>query len=167
MSLLAATNPMFKIKLIAVGFIKHTYLNLGIEEYKKRLLPLVELSIHDIPETPIKTDREEDITKALHADGLKIKNLIPNNAYIVLLDIQGQKLSSEVMAKKIETLQLKTSQLVMVIGGSHGIDQSIRNIANEKWSFSDLTFPHQLFRLMLLEQIYRSMTILKGHPYHK
>ena len=164
---LAEIDDMLKIKIIAVGSLKEPYLKIGIDEYRKRLLPWVDLSILEIPETPIKVDRKENITKALAVDGLKIKNQIPNHAHLILLDINGQKFTSENLAKKIETIQLKTNHLVMIIGGSHGVDPSISNMANERWSFSDLTFPHQLFRLLLLEQLYRSLTILKGHPYHK
>jgi 23S rRNA (pseudouridine1915-N3)-methyltransferase len=92
---------------------------------------------------------------------------MPQGAYVIILDRQGQVFNNETLAKKIDTLQQKNSQLVLIIGGSHGIDESIVALAKEKWSFSALTFPHQLFRLLLLEQLYRSMTILKGHPYHK
>jgi 23S rRNA (pseudouridine1915-N3)-methyltransferase len=86
---------------------------------------------------------------------------------VIILDRQGQSFHSESLAKRLDTLQQKNSQLVLIIGGSHGVDESIVALAKEKWSFSALTFPHQLFRLLLLEQLYRGMTILKGHPYHK
>jgi 23S rRNA (pseudouridine1915-N3)-methyltransferase len=100
-------------------------------------------------------------------DAINLKKAIPQGSYVIILDRQGQTFHSEALAKRFDLLQQKCSQWVLIIGASHGLDESILRLANEKWSFSALTFPHQLFRLLLLEQIYRSITILKGHPYHK
>jgi 23S rRNA (pseudouridine1915-N3)-methyltransferase len=158
---------MLKINILAIGSIKESYIKLGIEEYQKRLSRFVELTILELPETPVKTPNKEDIKKALQVDGVHLKKVIPQGAYVIILDRQGQSFNNETLAKRIDVLQQKNSQLVLIIGGSHGVDESIVALAKEKWSFSALTFPHQLFRLLLLEQLYRSMTILKGHPYHK
>jgi 23S rRNA (pseudouridine1915-N3)-methyltransferase len=158
---------MLKINILAIGSIKESYIKLGIDEYQKRLSRFVDLTILELPETPVKTPNEEDIKKALQVDGVHLKKVIPQGAYVIILDRQGQSFNSETLAKRIDVLQQKNSQLVLIIGGSHGIDESIVALSKEKWSFSALTFPHQLFRLFLLEQVYRSMTILKGHPYHK
>ena len=158
---------MLKINILAVGSIKESYIKLGIEEYQKRLSRFVDLTILELPEAAVKTPHEEDIKKALKVDGAQLKKAIPQGAYVIILDRQGQVFNNETLAKRIDTLQQKNSQLVLIIGGSHGIDESIVALSKEKWSFSALTFPHQLFRLFLLEQLYRSMTILKGHPYHK
>ena len=158
---------MLKINILAVGSIKESYIKLGIEEYQKRLSRFVDVTILEFPETAVKTPHEEDIKKALKVDGAPLKKAIPQGAYVIILDRQGQVFNNETLAKRIDTLQQKNSQLVLIIGGSHGVDESIVALAKEKWSFSSLTFPHQLFRLFLLEQLYRSMTILKGHPYHK
>jgi 23S rRNA (pseudouridine1915-N3)-methyltransferase len=158
---------MLKINILAIGSIKESYIKLGIEDYQKRLSRFVDLSIAEVSEAVSKTSNQEDIKKALQVDASHLKKLIPQGSYVIILDRQGQPFQSEALAKRIDTLQQKNSQLVLIIGGSHGIDESIVALAKEKWSFSALTFPHQLFRLFLLEQIYRSMTILKGHPYHK
>jgi 23S rRNA (pseudouridine1915-N3)-methyltransferase len=158
---------MLKINILAIGSIKESYIKLGIDEYQKRLSRFVDLTILELPETPLKTPNKEDIKKALQVDGVHLKKVIPQGAYVIILDRQGQVFTNEALANRIDTLQQKNSQLVLIIGGSHGVDESIVALAKEKWSFSALTFPHQLFRLFLLEQIYRSMTILKGHPYHK
>jgi 23S rRNA (pseudouridine1915-N3)-methyltransferase len=158
---------MLKINILAIGSIKESYIKLGIEDYQKRLSRFVDLSIAEVSEAVSKTSNQEDIKKALQVDASHLKKLIPHGSYVIILDRQGQPFQSEALAKRIDTLQQKNSQLVLIIGGSHGIDESIVALAKEKWSFSALTFPHQLFRLFLLEQIYRSMTILKGHPYHK
>jgi 23S rRNA (pseudouridine1915-N3)-methyltransferase len=158
---------MLKINILAIGSIKESYIKLGIEDYQKRLSRFVDLSIAEVSEAVSKTSNQEDIKKALQVDASHLKKLIPQGSYVIILDRQGQPFQSEALAKRIDTLQQKNSQLVLIIGGSHGVDESIVALAKEKWSFSALTFPHQLFRLFLLEQIYRSMTILKGHPYHK
>ena len=160
-------NVMLKIKLIVVGAIKEPYLKLGIQEYEKRLGRFVQLSTIEIPESISKQDHQDAIKKSLENDAKMIKQAIPEQAYVVVLDLQGKPFTSQSLAKQLETIQQKNSQIVLIIGGSNGLDDSIKHIAKERWSFSQLTFPHQLFRLMLLEQLYRGMTILEGHPYHK
>ena len=158
---------MLKINILAIGSIKESYIKLGIEEYQKRLSRFVDLTITEVPEAVSKTSNEEDIKKALQVDAIYLKKLIPQGSYVVVLDRQGQSFHSEALAKRLDALQQKSRQLTLIIGASHGLDESVLQLAKEKWSFSALTFPHQLFRLLLLEQLYRSMTILKGHPYHK
>ena len=158
---------MLKINILAIGSIKESYIKLGIEEYQKRLSRFVDLTITEVPEAVSKTSNEEDIKKALQVDAIYLKKLIPQGSYVVVLDRQGQSFHSEALAKRLDTIQQKSGQITLIIGASHGIEESILQLAKEKWSFSSLTFPHQLFRLLLLEQLYRSMTILKGHPYHK
>ena len=158
---------MLKINILAIGSIKESYIKLGIEEYQKRLSRFVDLTITEVPEAVSKTSSEEDIKKALQVDAVHLKKVIPQGSYVIMLDRQGQSFHSEALAKRLDTLQEKSSQLTLIIGASHGLDESVLQLAKEKWSFSALTFPHQLFRLLLLEQLYRSMTILKGHPYHK
>ncbi len=158
---------MLKINMLAIGSIKESYIKLGIEEFQKRLSRFVDLTITEVPEAVSKTSNEEDIKKALQADAINLKKTIPQGSYVIVLDRQGQSFHSEALAKRLDTIQQKSGQITLIIGASHGIEESILQLAKEKWSFSALTFPHQLFRLLFLEQLYRSMTILKGHPYHK
>jgi len=158
---------MLKITLITVGTLKEPYLKAGVQEFEKRLERFVQLNTIEIPESIGKQDHQDSIKKALEMDAKLIKEVISSHSYVIALDIQGKTFKSQELAKQIDTIQQKNSHIVFIIGGSNGLDDSIRNLAKEKWSFSQLTFPHQLFRLILLEQIYRSMTILKGHPYHK
>jgi len=158
---------MLKVNVLAIGSIKESYIKLGIEVYQKRLSRFVDLTITEVPETVAKTSNEEDIKKALQVDAIHLKKVIPQGTYVIILDRQGQSFHSEALAKRIDTIQQKSSQITLIIGASHGLEESILQLAKEKWSFSALTFPHQLFRLLLLEQLYRSLTILKGHPYHK
>ena len=158
---------MLKLNILAIGSIKESYVKLGIEEYQKRLSRFVDLTITEVPEAAAKTSNEEDIKKALQVDAVHLIKVIPQGSYVIILDRQGQSFHSEALAKRIDIIQQKSGQITLIIGASHGLDQSTLSLAKEKWSFSSLTFPHQLFRLLLLEQLYRSMTILKGHPYHK
>jgi 23S rRNA (pseudouridine1915-N3)-methyltransferase len=159
---------MIKIKIIAVGSLKERYLELGIQEYLKRLSRFAEVSIEEVDEKPIEdASSKKLVDQMLQTEANKILSLMPKQAYVIVTDILGKTMTSEQIANKIGQLQQQTSQLVLIIGGSNGIHESVKKLAKEKWSFSALTFPHQLFRLLLLEQLYRSMTLLAGHPYHK
>ena len=140
---------MLKINILAIGSIKESYIKLGIEEYQKRLSRFVDLTITEVPEAVSKTSNEEDIKKALQVDAIYLKKLIPQGSYVIVLDRQGQSFHSEALAKRLDALQQKSSQLTLIIGASHVLDESVLQSAKEKWSFSALTFPHQLFRLLL------------------
>lgn len=158
---------MLKIKLICVGSIKEPYLKLGIQEYAKRLGRFVQLNIIEVDEAIPKQLNQESVTQALREDAAKIIKAIPSQAYLIILDLKGSIFRSEIFAEKLTSIQQKHGQIVFVIGASNGLDDSIKKLAHESWSFSPLTFPHQLFRLMFLEQLYRAMTIVHHHPYHK
>lgn len=157
------------ITLVAVGKIKEKYINLGIDEFSKRLkaygkLKIIELSDEATPENA--SEKEEDLIRK--KEGEKIRAKLPKNAHIIVLAIDGKNLSSEELAKKIESLGVDgISEICFVIGGSLGLDREIINLADYKLSFSKMTFPHQLMRLILLEQVYRSFRINTGAPYHK
>ena len=94
-------------------------------------------------------------------------NHIKKDSYIICLDLNGKEFSSEQFSKKIEDISMESSQITFVIGGSLGLNQEILSLANQKICFSKMTFPHQLMRVILLEQIYRSYRIISGEPYHK
>ena len=158
---------MLHVHLITVGSIKETYLNLGIRDFEQRLKPWMNLTIHEVTETVIQGDQPALIEQALRKDAEKILRLIPKQTYFVVMDIAGKMMDSPTLATKLEQIQTLSGNLTILIGGSHGIDPTLKAKAKEKWSFSPLTFPHQLFRLMVLEQLYRAMTILHHHPYHK
>ena len=158
---------MLHVHLITVGSIKETYLNLGIRDFEQRIKPFINLTIHEVGETVSQGDQPALIEQALRKDTEKILRLIPKQTYFVVMDIAGKMIDSPTLATKLEQIQSVSGSLTIVIGGSHGIDPILKTKAKEKWSFSPLTFPHQLFRLMVLEQLYRVMTILHHHPYHK
>jgi len=157
------------IYIIAVGKIKEKFLREAVDEYKKRLSRYCKLEIIEVPDekTPDNaSEKEEELIK--EKEGAQILKHISDKMYVISLEIEAKQPSSEELAAKIKELSIKgESNIAFVIGGSLGIAKSVRQRANLKMSFSRLTFPHQLFRVMLLEQIYRGFRINGGEPYHK
>jgi len=157
------------ITLITVGKLKEKYLKDAILEYSKRLsryckLDIIELQDEKTPENA--SSKEEALIK--EKEGEKILGSIKDNVYVVALDLNGKMLSSEEFSDFIDDLGLKgSSNIAFVIGGSLGLSKEVLNRADYKLCFSKMTFPHQLFRVMLLEQIYRGFRISRGEPYHK
>ena len=157
------------IKVISVGKIKEKYIKLGIEEFSKRLskyckLDIIEVDDEKAPENL--SEKEMDMIK--FKEGQKILSNIKNNSYVIALAIDGKNLSSEELADKMKALGISgNSNIAFVIGGSLGLSKEVLNRADFKLSFSKMTFPHQLMRLILLEQIYRGYRIIKNEPYHK
>lgn len=156
---------MIKINLICIGDIKEKYLRDAISEYSKRLSRFTDLKIIELKEHVAQTNSHADMQKALLKDAEEIKKHL--KGYIFSLDIQGKMLKSEEFSKKIEKISLTNSEITFIIGASNGIHDSIKNLSNEKISFSLLTFPHQLMRVIFLEQLYRAFTILNNIAYHK
>ena len=150
------------IKIICVGKIKEKYLKDAIEEYKKRLskytkLEIIEVNDIDNPNINILLLKEKEL----------IEKYIDNKDYVITLEIEGNMLSSDEFAKKIDNIFNTSSSITFIIGGSYGLHKDIKNRSNYKLSFSKLTFPHQLFRVNLLEQIYRVFKINNNESYHK
>lgn len=156
---------MIKINLVCLGDIKEKYLKDAILEYSKRISRFAELKIIELKENVANSNNEADIKKALSKDAEEIKKHL--RGHIICLDIQGKMLTSEDFAQKIEKISLINSEITFIIGASNGIDSAIKTIANEKISFSPMTFPHQLMRVIFLEQTYRAFTILNNIAYHK
>lgn len=154
---------------MTVGKVKEKYFRDAIAEYAKRLSRYCKLEIIEVADekTPDKaSETEEEQIKQKEADRI-LKN-IREDSYCIALVIEGKKMDSVSLARNIERLGLNgKSNIVFVIGGSLGLHQSVLKRADEKLSFSDMTFPHQLMRVILLEQIYRSYRIMKNEPYHK
>ena len=151
-----------KITLITVGKIKEKYLRDAIAEYSKRLsryckLEIIEVSASDVVENTIRDKEAERIMKYVKED-----------AYVITLEINGKLLSSEELSAKINQLGIQgTSHITFIIGGSIGLGKEVLARSDYALSFSKMTFPHQLMRVILLEQIYRSYRIINGEPYHK
>lgn len=149
------------IKIIAVGKIKEKYFSDAIDEYLKRLSAYTKISI-----VQIQDEKDSVFSKEKEAENI-LKN-IKDNEYVITLEINGKSFSSKEFASFIETRNVSgNSNLTFIIGGSLGLDESIINKADYHLSFSNMTFPHQLMRVILLEQIYRAFKIIKGEPYHK
>ena len=150
------------IRIITVGNIKEKYLKEAIEEYKKRISKYTNIEIIELKDEGL---FEEEKTRRIEAE--RIEKKIGERDYIITLEIEGKELTSEEFAEKIRTIQIENSNITFIIGGSYGLDDSIKNKANLHLSFSKMTFPHQLFRVILLEQIYRAYKINNNESYHK
>jgi len=160
---------MLQIKVVAVGKIKEKYLQAGIEEYTKRLRAYVKLETLELEDEPC-SDRlsaaEEEQVKS--KEGERILRRISSHDYCILLDVKGQEMDSLEIADFLDDLALRgNSSLAFVIGGSLGLGANVYARADYRWSLSKLTFPHQVIRLILLEQLYRASRISRGEPYHK
>ena len=147
------------IKIICVGKIKEKYIIDALEEYLKRLSKYIKLEIIELP------DYNYDKEKTLYEEGKNILSKIKEKDYVVTLEIDGKELSSTELSNFID--KNITKDIVFIIGGSYGLSRDVKNRSNYKLSFSKMTFPHQLFRVILLEQLYRSFKIINGESYHK
>ncbi len=157
------------INVVSVGKIKEKYLVDGIAEYSKRLskycnLKLIEVSDEKAPENL--SPQDEIIVKK--KEGTKILSKIKENTYLIILAIDGKQLSSEQLSEKMEQVMVEgVSDITFVIGGSLGLSDEVISRSDFKLSFSKMTFPHQLMKMVLLEQVYRGWRIIKNEPYHK
>lgn len=142
------------IRIICVGKLKEKYLVDACLEYTKRISKYSKIEIIELKDSNIKEEKD-NILKYINKD------------YIITLEIEGDMVDSPTLAKKIDNIFLNNSNITFIIGGSDGLHDDIKKISNYKLSFSKLTFPHQLFRVMLLEQIYRIFKILNNETYHK
>lgn len=160
---------MLTVTILAVGRIKEKYFTDAIAEYSKRLgrycrLNIIEVKDEPTPDNP--TDRERELV--LGKEGERLLEKLPRGAYLIPLCIEGGQVSSEKLAEKLDAVAGSGySEIVFVIGGSMGLCDEIKKMADMKLSFSKMTFPHQLMRVILLEQIYRAFNISNGGKYHK
>lgn len=158
-----------KITVITVGKIKEKYLKDAIAEYTKRLSKYCKLEIVEVADEKTPDHASETVEDAIRAkEAERILKYVKDDAYVITLEIQGKQLTSEELAEKIEKLGVQgTSHIIFIIGGSIGLGEEVLQKSNFALSFSKMTFPHQLMRVILLEQIYRSYRIISGEPYHK
>ena len=156
---------MITINIVCVGNLKENYWKEAIEEYKKRISPYAKLNIIEVKESAYGTS-EKDILIAKSQEAESIKKHLAG--YVIALEIGGKNFSSEEFAHNFQTLLNQgNSTITFLIGGSYGLDKNLSDSANLKLSFSKFTFPHQLMRVVLVEQLYRAFTILNGKTYHK
>ncbi len=150
------------IKIICLGKIKESFYNQALEEYQKRLKKYHEIEIIELKDYP-----DTNIEEALKKEAEEIKKALKPKDNPILLDINGIPKTSLEFAKLIEKDLTTNSNITFIIGSSNGVSKEIKSLIDKKISFSSLTFPHQLFRVILLEQIYRSFKIINNEQYHK
>lgn len=158
-----------KVSIISVGKLKEKYLKQGIEEYIKRLGPYATVDIQEVPDEKAPENLSEaQMLEVKQKEGERILSKIGQDTYVITLEIEGKMVTSEKLADQLD--QLATygkSKVAFVIGGSLGLSEDVRKRSDFALSFSKLTFPHQLMRLVLLEQVYRAFRIMRNEPYHK
>ena len=150
------------IKLICIGKIKEEFYKEAIKEYEKRLSKYIKLKIIELPDESL-----ENKELILEKEAENILKNINEKDYCITLEIEGKMLTSEELSKKIENTLITNSNIIFIIGGSYGLSEKVKQRSNYKLSFSKQTFPHQLFRVMFLEQLYRAFKIKNNETYHK
>lgn len=157
------------IHIISVGKIKEKYLKQGLAEFEKRLRPYCKLKIDEVADEQAPEQlSQKELNQVKQKEGERILQKIKQTEYVIALDLQGVQWSSEQLAKEMDKLAISgKSSIAFVIGGSNGLSEEVLKRANKKLSFSNMTFPHQLMKLILMEQVYRAFKILRNEPYHK
>jgi len=158
-----------QIKIAAVGKLKERYWTQGIDEYRKRLSSYARMFLNEVPDekTPDRLSVAQQ-QQVKEIEGERLLNYIKPNEYVIALVLDGQAVTSEQFAQQLETLQTYgRSQVCFVIGGSLGLSDTVLARADRKLSLGNMTFPHQMVRLILVEQVYRAFRIIRGQPYHK
>ena len=159
---------MLSINIICIGKVKEKYLIEAINEYSKRLSRYCKLSIIELPDEKIPNKLNYSLIENIkNKECNNIINHLNKDSYIIALDLSGVELSSVELSSKIESISLEKSNITFIIGGSLGLNQELLSSCNFKICFSKMTFPHQLIRVFLLEQIFRSFKISNGETYHK
>ena len=160
---------MLEINIVCCGKIKENYLKDAISEYSKRLSKYCNLKIFEIQDEKVPDKINDNIAEKIkNTEAEKMLKMVKKDSYIIALDLKGKEYTSEEFSKKIDDIALNfNSSITFIIGGTLGIGNEILNIVREKICFSKMTFPHQLIRVFLLEQIYRSFKISNGETYHR
>ena len=160
---------MQNITLICIGKLKESYLRDAVSEYTKRLSGLCKMNLIELPTEKLSDNpSQKEIVNALESEGKKIIEKIPKGAYVYTMCIEGKQKTSEELSAEMENLAVKGySNIVFIIGGSFGISDKVKSASDFRLSMSKMTFPHQVARVMLLEQIYRAIQISIGTKYHK
>lgn len=157
-----------KISIVAVGKLKEKYLKQGIQEYVKRLTPYANVEMVEVPDEKAPEHfSEAEMEEVKQKEGERILAKLSPDTYVITLEIEGKSISSEQLANKLDELSTYgRSKIAFIIGGSLGLSKDVTQRSDFSLSFSKMTFPHQLMRLILLEQVYRAMKINRGEPYH-
>ena len=159
---------MLTINIICIGKIKENYLKSAIDEYSKRLSKYCKLNIIELPDEKLPEKLNQTLINEIkEKECSNIIKHIPKDSFLISLDLKGKELSSEEFSKNIDTLSFMTSSITFIIGGTLGISQKLLSMCKQSICFSKMTFPHQLIRVFLLEQIFRSFKISNGETYHR
>lgn len=159
---------MLSINIVCIGKIKEKFFKDAINEYSKRLSKYCKLNILELPDEKIPEKTNLNIENDIKSKECNnIINHIKKDSYIICLDLKGKELTSEELSKNIENISMQSSQITFIIGGSLGLNDNLLNLANQNICFSKMTFPHQLIRIFLLEQLFRAFKISNGETYHK
>ena len=159
---------MIHLTLISVGTLKEDYLKDAVSEYKKRLSQFARVDEVNIKEAAIKNeDSATEVARALDAEADKIISAMPEDSYKIALCVEGKQFDSPALAEIIRTASDKSGKISLVIGSSHGLSEKVKSTCALRLSISKMTFPHQLMRVILMEALYRSFTIIAGKKYHK
>ena len=158
-----------KITLLTVGKIKEKYLKDAIAEYSKRLSKYCKLEIIEVADEKTPDNASEVVENVIRdKEGERLLKYVKDDAFVITLEIKGKMMTSEELAEKIDTLGIRgVSHIMFIIGGSIGLGEDVIKRSDFALSFSKMTFPHQLMRVILLEQVYRAYRIMNGEPYHK
>ena len=157
-----------KISIVASGKIKDSYLSTGIAEYMKRMRPFAQMEIREIheermPDAPSLAEKDQ----VLQREGRRLLKQVPEGSYLFVLDIYGKEMASERFAQRMAQLSMEGQKdITFLIGGAFGLSEEVREAADERLSFSQFTFTHQMVRLLLVEQVYRAFKINRGEKYH-
>nr|WP_316624672.1 23S rRNA (pseudouridine(1915)-N(3))-methyltransferase RlmH [uncultured Ruminococcus sp.] len=156
------------VNIICVGKLKESYLREATEEYAKRLKALCKLSVIELPEERVGDDPSDaEISRTVNAESERIMAKLGKGDYVIALCVEGKNISSEELSARLEDISMRSSTVDLIIGGSWGLSDAVKQRADFRLSMGKMTFPHQLFRVMLLEQLYRAFQISRGTKYHK
>lgn len=159
---------MLTIQIICIGKLKETYLKSAIDEYSKRLSRYCKLNILELPDEKIPDKLNPALSNEIKTkECTNILRHIPKDSYVIALDLKGKEFSSEDFSSEIEKISMSSSSITFIIGGSLGLTNELLNTCHQKVCFSKMTFPHQLIRIFLLEQIFRAFKISNGETYHR
>ena len=159
---------MLSINIICVGKLKERYLRDAIDEYSKRMKPLCKLEIIELPEERVADNPSAaEIQRTITLESERITAKLNKSDYVIAMCVEGRNISSEELSSRLEEISMTHSTVDLIIGGSWGLSEELKARSDFKLSMGKMTFPHQLCRVMLLEQIYRAFQISKGTKYHK
>lgn len=157
-----------KLKLLTVGTKMPSWINTGFDDYYKRIQPMISTELVELPASRRqKNASDSDIARYRQSEGVSILSAHNNRGKLWVLDIKGKMLSTEKLADKLQTAMTDGDDISLVIGGADGVSDEVLAKADFRWSLSDLTLPHPLVRVVLIEQLYRAMSIINNHPYHR